>query len=45
MRSGGQWNHSPKELGSDSTIHRILQRWVGLGVFVQIWAILIEECD
>lgn len=45
MRSGCQWNHLPKELGSDSTIHRTLQRWVSLGVFVQIWAILIDECD
>lgn len=45
MRSGCQWNHLPKELGSDSTIHRTFQRWVSLGVFVQIWAILIEECD
>ena len=45
MRSGCQWNRLPKELGSDSTIHRTLQRWVSLGVFVQIWAILMEECD
>ena len=34
MRSGCQWNHLPKELGSGSTIHRTLQRWVSLGVFV-----------
>lgn len=34
LRSGCQWNHLPKELGSDSTIHRTLQRWVSLGVFV-----------
>ena len=45
MRSGCQWNHLPRDLGSDSTIHRTLQRWVSLGVFVQIWAILMEECD
>ncbi len=45
MRSGCQWNHLPRDLGSDSTIHRTFQRWVSLGVFVQIWAILMEECD
>ena len=45
MRSGCQWNHLPRDLGSDSTIHRTLQRWVSLGVFVQIWAILVEQCD
>ena len=45
MRSGCQWNHLPKELGSDSTIHRTLQRWVSRSVFVQVWAILMEECD
>ena len=45
MRSGCQWNHLPKELGSSSTIHRTFQRWVSLGVFVKIWAILIEACD
>ena len=39
MRSGCQWNHLPKELGSDSTIHRTLQRWVSRSVFVQVWAI------
>ena len=32
MRSSCQWNHLPKELGDDSTIHRTFQRWVGCGV-------------
>ena len=45
MRSGCQWNHLPKELGSDSTIHRTHQRWVSLGVVVHIWAMLMDECD
>ena len=31
LRSGCQWNHLPKELGDDSTIHRTFQRWVGCG--------------
>ena len=45
MRSGCQWNHWPKELGDDSTIHRTFQRWVGCGVLAGIWAALIEECQ
>ena len=32
MRSGCQWNHLPRELGDDSTIHRTFQRWVEGGV-------------
>ena len=45
MRSGCQWNHLPKELGDDSTIHRTFQRWVELGVLEQVWATLIAECQ
>ena len=45
MRSGCQWNHWPRELGDDSTIHRTFQRWVGCGVLAGIWAALIEECQ
>ena len=48
MRSSCQWNHLPRELGDDSTIHRTihrtLQRWVEGGVLEGIWASLIEEC-
>ena len=40
MRSSCQWNHLPKELGDDSTIHRTFQR----GVLERVWAVLIEEC-
>jgi len=42
VRSGCQWNNLPKELGDDSTIHRAFQRWMRLGVFNQIWA-MVEE--
>ena len=42
FRSGCQWNILPKELGDDSTIHRAYQRWVRLGVFAPIWA-MVEE--
>ncbi len=45
MRSGCQWNHLPKELGDDSTIHRTFQRWVELGVLHGIWADLVEGCE
>ncbi len=45
MRSGCQWNHLPKELGDDSTIHRTFQRWVELGVLQRIWAVLVEGCE
>ena len=45
LRSGCQWNHPPKELGDDSTIHRTFQRWVECGALEGIWAVLIEECQ
>ena len=44
MRSSCQWNHLPKDLGDDSTIHRTFQRWVERGVLEGVWAVLIEEC-
>ena len=44
MRSSCQWDHLPKELGDDSTIHRTFQRWVEGGVLERVWAVLIEEC-
>ena len=44
MRSSCQWNHLPKKLGDDSTIHRTFQRWVEGGVLERVWAVLIEEC-
>ena len=40
IRSGCQWNSLPKELGDDSTIHRAFQRWVRLGVFDRVWAMV-----
>ena len=45
MRSGCQWNHLPKELGDDSTIHRTFQRWAELGVLQRFWAVLVEGCE
>ena len=43
MRSGCQWNRLPKELGDDSTVHRTYQRWVRLGVFEKVWAMVEAE--
>ena len=45
LRSGCSWNRLPKELGDDSTIHRAFQRWLSLGVFEQVWPILLAERD
>lgn len=45
MRSGCQWNYLPARFGSDRSIHRTFQRWIKLGVFDEIWALLIDRCD
>jgi transposase len=45
LRSGCQWNHLPKEFGDDSTVHRWFQRWVDDGVFEELWALLLYECE
>ena len=45
FRSGCQWNSMPKEMGDDSTIHRTFHRWVRLGVFAQVWDLLVEEME
>ena len=44
MRTGCQWNRLPKELGDDSAVHRTFQRWVQLGVFDRIWAVVQTHC-
>ena len=45
LRTGCQWNHMPRELGSDSSNHRWFQQWRADGVLERIWATIIEECD
>jgi putative transposase len=45
MRSGCQWNQLPERFPDDSTVHRTFQRWVGLGLFERLWAVLLERCD
>lgn len=50
-RSGIQWNQLPAAFPNgdpfpdDSTVHRTMQRWLKLGIFERIWALLIEECE
>src|ERR1041385_525574 len=45
MRTGCQWNHIPRVYGDDSTIHRTFQHWQQIGLFEQLWAVLVEECE
>jgi putative transposase len=45
MRTGCQWNRLPKEFGDDSSVHRTLQRWEEAGLFEELWAILLLECE
>ena len=45
LRSGCQWNRLPNEFPDDSSGHRTFQRWVRLGVFDRIWAVLLEPCE
>jgi transposase len=45
MRSGCQWNQLPERFPDDSTVHRTFQRWVRLGLFPRLWAVLLEQCD
>ena len=42
LRSGCQWNQLPREFPDDSSVHRTFQRWVRLGVFARIWAVVLE---
>ena len=45
MRSGCQWNALPKVFGDDSSVHRTMQRWVKVGVFTEIWSVLVGHCE
>src|SRR5687767_5220174 len=40
-RTGCRWNKMPKHLPDDSSVHRTMQRWVKLGVFAEIWQIVV----
>jgi putative transposase len=43
MRSGCQWNQLPERFPDDSTVHRTFQRWVHLGLFARLGAVLLEH--
>lgn len=45
LRSGCQWNQLPERFPDDSSVHRTFQRWVRLGLFTRLWAVLVECCD
>jgi putative transposase len=45
LRSGCQWNRLPWEYPDDSSVHRTFQRWVGLGIFERLWAVVQEQCE
>jgi transposase len=44
LRSGCQWNQLPERFPDDSSVHRTFQRWVRLGLFERLWAVLLEQC-
>lgn len=45
LRSGCQWNQLPERFPDDSSVHRTFQRWVRLGLFARLWAVLVEQCN
>ncbi|MGH9175504.1 MAG: transposase [Vicinamibacterales bacterium] len=45
LRTGGQWTHLPAEYPDDSAVHRTFQRWVSVGVFDRLWAVIQEACE
>lgn len=45
LRSGCQWNRLPWEYPDDSSVHRTFQRWVRLGIFERLWAVVQEQCE
>ena len=45
LRSGCQRNRLPSLFPDDSSVHRTFQRWIRLGEFDRIWAVLLEACE
>ncbi len=45
LRTGVQWNHLPRELPDDSSVHRTFQRWLRRGVFDRLWAAVQGACE
>ncbi len=44
-RTGAQWAALPARYGPKSTLHARFQEWAARGVFVQLWALLLEAYD
>jgi transposase len=44
LRTGCQWPQRPQPLGDDRPVPRHFQRWCTLGVFAQIWTVLVQAC-
>lgn len=44
LRTSCQWNHLPKDLPDDSSVHRVFQRWIAKGILDRIWATLTAAC-
>ena len=45
LATGSQWKAMPKQFGSGSAIHAYFQEWVELGVFEQLWELVLNEYD
>ncbi|MCC6497492.1 MAG: IS5 family transposase [Propionibacteriaceae bacterium] len=45
LRTGCQWNRLPWEYPDESSVHRTFQRWVKLGIFEKLWAVVQEQCE
>jgi transposase len=45
LRTGCQWNATPKEYGSGKTVHRYFQHWTNAGVFKRMWQAGLTEYD
>ena len=45
LRTGCQWKELPRCFPPKSTVHDRFQKWVNLGLFVNLWKKLLEEYD
>ena len=45
LRTGCHWNWLPKAYPDDSSVHRTFRRWVRLGVFDRLWALVQALCE
>ena len=45
LRSGARWQDLSRKYGSDSTCHRRLQEWQGIGVWGRIWTSFLGTLD